>query len=345
MYADCGLEFDTVYFGGGTPSSLPARDLGLILSGLRERLVIRDDAWVHLEINPEDVTPENLACWRELGVRFVSLGVQSFDEAALEFLGRRHSAARGVEAAEALLGEGFDTVSIDLIYGIPGQNVEAWSDQLDQAVACGVHHLSCYQLTIHEGTGFGRRSARGELTELPEEEQADFFFLTHERLGSAGIPAYEVSNFARDGHRSPHNRKYWDHTPYLGLGPSAHSWAGGRRWWNVRKLRLWQRSVDSGRLPVDDHERPTANQLALEAVMLGLRTTDGVDLDRIRERFGVDLLPDNLALIRALEDDGQLLFDDRVIRPTLRGLAVADTLVRSFVLPIGFDEKRPAYVR
>jgi len=345
MHADCGLEFDTVYFGGGTPSSLGTRDLADILAGLRERLVIRDDACVHLEINPEDATREKLACWHELGVRFVSLGVQSFDDGALGFLGRRHSAARAIEAAGALVEAGFETVSIDLIYGLPGQTVETWSNQLKFAVALGIHHLSCYQLTIHEGTVFGHRLGRREISELADEEQADFFILTHQTLAAAGFPGYEVSNFARDGHRSPHNPKYWDHTPYLGLGPSAHSWADGRRWWNVRKLRLWQRRVDSDRLPTDGHERPTARQLALEALMLGLRTTDGVDLVRVRELFGVDLLPHNLELIHALEDDGRLLFDEPVIRPSLRGMAVADTLARTFILPDGSDEDGPDCVR
>lgn len=278
-------------------------------------------------------------------MRFVSLGVQSFDDGALDFLGRRHSAARAIEAAGALLEAGFETVSIDLIYGLPGQTVESWSKQLECAVALGVHHLSCYQLTIHEGTVFGHRLARRELSELPDEEQTDLFFLTHEYLAAAGLPGYEVSNFARDGHRSPHNPKYWDHTPYLGLGPSAHSWADGRRWWNIRKLRLWQRRVDSDRLPMDGHERPTARQLTLEALMLGLRTTDGVDLFRLRERFGVDLLPHNLALIHALEDDGRLLFDEPVIRPSLRGMAVADTLARAFILPDGSDENGPDCVK
>jgi len=345
MSADCGLEFDTVYFGGGTPSSLAEGDLAGILDGLRRRLVIHENASVHIEINPEDVTPSKVACWSDLGVAFVSLGVQSFDDRTLEVLGRRHSAARAVEAVEALRAAGFDTVSIDLIYGVPGQDIEAWSHQLDRAVALGVHHLSCYQLTIHDGTVFGRRFACGELTQLPEEEQADYFFLTHEKLGSAGIPAYEVSNFALDGHCSAHNRKYWDHTPYLGLGPSAHSWVNGRRWWNFSKLRLWQRSVDFGRLPIDGRERPTASQLALEAVMLGLRTTDGVDLDRILDHFGVDLLPGNLELIRAFEADGRLMFADHVIRPTLSGLAMADTLARSFVFPDGSDEEWPGDVR
>jgi oxygen-independent coproporphyrinogen-3 oxidase len=225
-------------------------------------------------------------------------------------------------------------VSIDLIYGIAGQRPAGLRGQLERAAAIGVQHLSCYQLTFHEGTVFGRRLLRNAISELPAEEEAALFFLTHEVLSDLGLPAYEVSNFAAGRtHQSAHNRKYWDHTPYLGIGPSAHSWAGGRRWWNHRKLRLWQRDVDSGRVPVEGDERPTPNQLALEALMLGLRTVDGVDMERVRGLTGVDLLAANSKVLERLAEGGLVSADGPVIRPTLRGMAVADTLARSFVLP------------
>jgi oxygen-independent coproporphyrinogen-3 oxidase len=345
MHADQGLEFDTIYFGGGTPSSLDPRSFSQILAGLRERLPVRDDAWIHVEINPEDVTSDNIACWRDLGVRFVSLGVQSFDDSDLEFMGRRHSGACAADAATELLASGFHTVSVDLIYGLPGQTAEGWLAQLERAVTLGVHHLSCYQLTFHEGTVFGRRLERGRISELPEDEQADLFFLTHTTLADAGLPAYEVSNFARDGHRSHHNQKYWNHTPYLGLGPSAHSWVGGVRWWNIAKLRRWQRRVDSGRPPVDGREHPTPAQLALEALMLGLRSSDGVDVRRVRELSGIDLCAENLDTMSAFEAAGHLTGDDEVIRPTLSGMAIADTIARAFVIPSRSDEIELGCVR
>ncbi len=155
-------------------------------------------------------------------------------------------------AAETLLDAGFTTVSVDLIFGLPDQTADDWRRQLEIVLSLGVHHLSCYQLTIHDGTVFGRRKTRGELAELDEDDQAELYLLTHEILGAAGWQGYEVSNFAADpDHRSKHNRKYWDHTPYLGLGPSAHSFVGRRRWWNQRKLRLWTAAIEDNRSAIE----------------------------------------------------------------------------------------------
>src|SRR5436305_3583048 len=297
--AEAGFEpFDTIYFGGGTPSALAPEELARILAALRQHLPIHDDAWIFFEANPEDVTVESARAWRELGVRTLSLGIQSFDAAALRFLGRRHDPVAARQSVETARAAGFDTVSIDLIYGLPEQTPEAWQRTLATAVALAPDHLSCCQLTIHEGTPFGSRLARGKLAELPEPAQADLFLLTHRFLRDAGYPGYEVSNFASvPDHRSRHNAKYWDHTPYLGLGPSAHSFAGNRRWWNERKLKPYQARLAAGERPVAGSEELTANDLALEALMLGFRTAAGVDLGRLRERYDLDLAATNGPLI------------------------------------------------
>jgi oxygen-independent coproporphyrinogen-3 oxidase len=159
------------------------------------------------------------------------------------------------------------------------------------------------------------------------------FFLTHEVLTEAGFEGYEVSNFASSPeHRSKHNQKYWDHSPYLGLGPSAHSFAAGRRWWNRPRLRLWQKALATREAPVEDDERPSEEQLVLETLMLGFRTSEGVDLDRLADRYAVDLMAANTEVVDRLSDSGHLLVDGARLRPTLRGLAIADTLARSFVL-------------
>ncbi|MES1243037.1 MAG: radical SAM family heme chaperone HemW [Acidobacteriota bacterium] len=315
---------DTVYFGGGTPSALAPEQLGRILEAIRTGLPLADDAWIFLEANPEDVTPDSVRAWRELGVRTLSLGIQSFDAGALAFLGRRHSPEEARWSVELARAAGFHTVAFDLIYGLPGQTVEDWRRTLETAVALEPDHLSCYQLTIHEGTPFGFRLARGKMTEAPEETQADLFLLTHAFLREAGLPGYEVSNFARSPeHRSRHNQKYWDHTPYLGLGPSAHSFSGNRRWWNERKIKPYEARIDASERPVAGSEELTAEDLALEALMLGLRTAEGVDLDQLRRRFGVGISgPENI--------EGLLRIEDGRLVPTLEGWAVADTLVRSF---------------
>jgi len=330
--------FDTVYFGGGTPSLLSEEDLARVLDSCRSQLRLTDDAWVFLEANPEDVTPAACAAWRDLGVRTLSLGVQSFSDESLRFLGRRHSAAQARTAVETALSAGFSTVSVDLIFGLPDQAEDAWRGELQAAMALGPQHLSCYQLTIHPRTGFGVRAARGQLSELPEEQQAGHFELAHRVLADAGWPAYEVSNFARGPeHQSRHNRKYWDHTPYLGLGPSAHSFAGARRWWNERNTPRWQQRVGAGERPVEGEESLDAEALATEALMLGLRTVAGIDLDSFAEHHGIDLLAANEALIGRLETEDRLAVrtgpqGERRLVPTLAGLAVADGLAAAFEL-------------
>ncbi len=333
LYGELDLRFDTVYLGGGTPSCLGAEPLAGVLAGVARHLEIAPGAELFLEVNPEDVSPAAAVSWRDLGVATVSLGIQSLDDRELQFLGRRHTAAQAVHAVETLRGSGFRTVSLDLIFGFQGQTAAGWRGQLERAAALGVDHLSCYQLTFHEGTVFGRRRDRGLVRELGDAEQAELFLLTHRLLADAGFDAYEVSNFARSpGSRSRHNRKYWDHTPYLGLGPSAHSFADGRRWWNRRKLRLWKAELDHGRNPVAGEEVLSCDQLLLETVMLALRTPEGIDLAAVEERFGVDLLKANTEVVDRWRSTGHLVVEDDHIRPTVRGLAVADSLARSLEL-------------
>ena len=336
MYARYGLVFDTVYLGGGTPSSVAPGRLGELLDGVRGHLGIVAGAQVFLEVNPEDVSHAAVEAWKSLGVHTVSLGVQSFDDETLSYLGRRHTANDARAAVDTLLAAGFHTVSLDLIYSFDGQSPSSWRSEIEEAAAIGVQHLSCYQLTVHQGTVFGRRFERGLVRELSTEAQAELFFLTHEVLMDAGFEGYEASSFAAaPEYRSFHNRKYWNHTPYLGLGPSAHSFTGGRRWWNRRKLRLWQSALDAGRPPVEGEERPTEKQFLLEAVMLGMRTTDGLDLSAFQQRFGFDLVRANAGLIERLCVSGHLEVGGGFLRPTLTGIAVADALAASLSLDPG----------
>jgi oxygen-independent coproporphyrinogen-3 oxidase len=338
--------FDTVYFGGGTPSQLPTDDLARVQEACRTKLPVAPDAWIFLEANPEDVTPEACAAWRGLGVRTLSLGVQSFSDEALRFLGRRHTGRQAQSAVLTALAAGFDTVSIDLIFGLRGQTAAQWQLDLETAVALQPQHLSCYQLTIHPHTRFGNQAKHGRLRELPEDDQATLFELTHRYLADAGWPAYEVSNFARGPeHQSRHNRKYWDHTPYLGLGPSAHSLAAAdasspaRRWWNERGTPQWEKRLAAGERPIEAQELLGPGELAAEALLLGLRTTTGIDLGRLQARYGVDLLAANASLVARLVDEGRFVVRadaerGRWLVPTLAGLAVADGLAASFDLSL-----------
>ena len=341
--------FDTVYFGGGTPSLLLPEDLERVLGACRSHLALATPApSIFLEANPEDVTPDACAAWRGLGVRTLSLGVQSFSDDALRFLGRRHGAEQARAAVETAQAAGFHTVSVDLIFGLPGQSAATWRRELATVAALGPGHVSCYQLTIHPRTRFGVAAKRGQLSEMPEGEQAVLFDLTHRFLADAGYSAYEVSNFARSrDHESRHNRKYWDHTPYLGLGPSAHSLAvedasavpAARRWWNELRTPRWEGRVAAGERPVEAEESLGPKQMATEAVMLGLRTAAGIDLDAFTMRYGVDLLAVNAALVERLVAEGHLAAradpgGARWLVPTASGLAVADGMATAFDIPL-----------
>ncbi len=325
--------FTTVYLGGGTPSALRPDQLERVVRALRA-LPVRPDAALFLEANPEDVDRERLAAWKALEVDFLSLGIQSFVDAELAFLGRRHTARQARTSVELALAAGFAVVSLDLIYGLPGQQLPAWQHSLEVVAQLLPQHLSCYELEIHARTPFGRRHARGELLPLSNEHQAEFFGFTHRFLQEAGFAAYEVSNFARDLRwRSRHNQKYWHHVPYLGLGPAAHSFDGQRRFWNEAQFPRWQQQLARGVLAPAGEETLSRADRALETLMLGLRTPDGLGLTAWRESFGTDLRVSNRAVLERAQVAGFLrLVDDRLL-PTLTGMAMADALAAAFTLP------------
>lgn len=334
LYADFPLVFDTVYFGGGTPSSLKADDLDRILAALHRHLQVDEDAWLLLEANPEDVTADLCSRWSALGVRTLSLGVQSFDDEELRFLGRRHDGTGARRSVQVALDAGFHTVSVDLMYGLPKQTLNTWDAAVGVLERLRPQHVSSYQLDVADGTPFGRLRDDGRLVEGSEDVQATVFEHVHQSLRKAGYSAYEVSNFARDPeHRSPHNQKYWCHTPYLGLGPSAHSYHEAERWWNVRDVGGWQERVGKGVRPVAGREHLTPEQFALEALLLGLRTVEGVSAEEFYRRHGIDLVEANHELIEASVHAGHLRQEGGRLRPTVQGLAVADGLAAKFELP------------
>lgn len=336
-------SFDTVYLGGGTPSVLGQEELESVLQKLRSRFELAPETRIFLEANPEDVDMEACRGWRELGVSTLSLGVQSFDDATLRFLGRRHAASEARRAVETALDADFECVSVDLMYGFPATAAECEttvSESVAQAVELGPQHLSCYQLTIHEGTAYGLARKRGELREVPNDEQLVSFLRIHRQLDEAGYQAYEISSFAREPiFRSAHNTKYWSNVPYLGLGPSAHSFSGRERWWNERNLAVWQKRIESGESPIASRELLSTADQALEALMLGLRTAVGIDLSLYSDRFGIDLVESNRDLVARLVDSGRLVCETEFLRPTLEGMAVADGMAAAFeiegVYPIG----------
>jgi oxygen-independent coproporphyrinogen-3 oxidase len=318
---------DTVYVGGGTPSILDPGQMETILTGVRETFQLAPNSEITLETNPADLDQPSLASMRGMGVNRLTIGVQSFDQAILDFLGRRHSTHQAISAVEAARSAGFTNIGLDLIYGVPGQTMGAWLETVRSALAFEPEHLSCYQLTVEPETPLGIRYQQGAFSMPDENEQYDFFMSTAALLEGAGYIQYEVSNFARGmAFASRHNQKYWDHTPYLGLGPSAHSFVAHQRWWNYRSVDRYIAALRSGRPPVEASERLTMEQLQLEALFLGLRQKKGIHLGDYAARYQCDLLSHSGAHVTRLQQEGLIVVEHGYLRPTRAGLAVADGL-------------------
>jgi putative oxygen-independent coproporphyrinogen III oxidase len=269
-------ELATVYLGGGTPSRLAPGELARILARVQQDRPLRPGAEVTLEANPEDVTPEAARAWRGAGITRVSLGVQSFDPGVLDWMHRTHSAAQVPVAVATLREAGIPALSLDLIYALPSELSRDWARDLDQALALEPDHLSLYGLTVERHTPLGRWVDRGDTHAAPDERYATEFLLAHERLTTAGFRHYEVSNYGRPGQEAVHNSAYWRRAPFLGLGPSAHSGIEARRWWNLREWSAWEAAMAEGLPVVAGQESLDAAALALEALYLGLRTSEGV---------------------------------------------------------------------
>jgi len=327
MYHNRFNPFDTVYIGGGTPSLLSPQQLENILKRVRKNFDLISDPEITIETNPADLDQSSLELMREIGINRINIGAQSFDEKVLDFLGRRHSVRQAISAVEGSRKAGFHNIGLDLIYGVPAQDIGSWLDTLKQAVAFSPEHISCYQLTLESKTHLGMRCQAGEFSLPGEELQYEFFMKTSEFLEETGYIHYEVSNFARGKeHTSRHNQKYWDHSPYLGLGPAAHSFQCNRRWWNHHSLDRYLAAINAGNLPIEETEILTMEQLRLEALCLGLRTKKGVSLQDFENRYHTDLFTEKKKILAKLEEEGFISIQDGYLYPTKTGLAVADSL-------------------
>ena len=322
---------DTIYFGGGTPSLLPADDLGRILDALHANFDTANLRETTLELNPGDVTEADLRDLRTLGIDRLSIGIQSFFEPDLRWMNRSHSA----EEAEAIIpmaqAAGFENFTVDLIFGLPDQPFEYWGANLEKAVRLGVPHLSTYSLTVEPRTVLAKQVALGKVHAPDEDVQAERYRFTMDYLRSRGYEHYEVSSFAMPGFRAVHNSAYWTHANYIGFGPSAHSlwWKTGsiaERWANVRNLRQYEALLAQRELPLDGRELLGLDELADEYVLLRLRTADGLDLHTLEFRYGVDLLDEKADEIAALEADGLLRVADGAVRLTDEGFLLCDSI-------------------
>jgi oxygen-independent coproporphyrinogen-3 oxidase len=332
---------ETIYVGGGTPSLLSLAEVERVLTAIHRGFDTAGVREVTFEANPEDVAGEAgaayLAGLRGLGVTRLSLGVQSYFDEDLRFFTRVHDAAVAEDATRRVAEAGFDSFSVDLIFGRPEQPFEYWAANLQKAVRLGAPHVSTYGLTIEERTPLARQVELGRVVPAGDETMRERYAFTAEYLASEGLEHYEVSSFARPGHRSQHNESYWRHGNYLGLGPSAHSFwrrtrSRGERWSNVRHLGQWQGLLDTRALPVDARETVDADTLADEAILLGLRRlADGLDLEDLERDYGVDLLAERSAVLAELERAGLIHPVTDRVRLTTEGAAVADAVALRLV--------------
>jgi oxygen-independent coproporphyrinogen-3 oxidase len=279
---DTSHTVDTIYFGGGTPSRLAPASLARIVERIAADRPIAPDAEITLEANPEDVTPAAAAAWRASGVNRVSLGVQSFDPAVLQWMHRTHTADQVPGAVDAIRGAGIADVSLDLIFGLPAGLGRRWEEDLAAALTLQPNHLSLYGLTVEAGTPLARWAERGEVAPVDEDRYAAEFLAADAKLGGAGFQHYEVSNYALPGHRARHNSAYWSRAPFLGLGPSAHSGWGRERQWNVREWAAYLALADREADPAAGREWLDDSGIAIEELYLSLRTREGLPAERIQ---------------------------------------------------------------
>jgi putative oxygen-independent coproporphyrinogen III oxidase len=313
-------ELATIYFGGGTPSRLEPGTLSDLLNRLARDRPIAAGAEITLEANPEDVTLERARAWRAAGINRVSLGVQSFEPLVLQWMHRTHSAEDAGQAVETLRAAGLARISLDLIYALPPEVPRDWAEELDRALALDPEHLSLYGLTVEQHTPLARWVTRGEAHPAPEERYAEEFLSAHSRLTRAGYRHYEVSNYARPGREAVHNSAYWRRSPYLGLGPSAHSGLGARRWWNVREWSAWAEAISLGVSTVVGEERLDPGALELEVVYLGLRTDAGLPAGSLRQ-----------TVVESWVREGWATVSEGAVRLTPEGWLRLDALVSQAV--------------
>lgn len=327
-----GEIVDTIYFGGGTPSLLGPAQLERILASLYERFEITAGPEITIEINPGSATPEKLRAFRSLGINRASFGAQTFDDAELAKLGRSHNSADTLRTFAHLRDAGFANISFDLIAGLPGQTLEGWRRNIKQALDLAPEHLSFYLLEVHSGTPLAEHIRRG-IQPQPDDDLAGVMYeWMLEHAVAAGYEHYEISNLCRPGFHSRHNVKYWTAAPYYGFGCSSHSYDGDtRRWSNQRDAFKYVEMVEGGASPVVEEQQLEQTDVRAEALFLGMRLMQGVDLRRYRESFGVDLRDEHADDLDRFFKAGLIEVDGDLIRLTRTGALLSNEVFAAFV--------------
>ncbi len=323
---------DTIYFGGGTPSLLYPSQINQIIETVQARFDLSEDAEVTLELNPGKLTVEILRQFRGLGINRVSFGAQTFDDRELSRLGRSHSVNDIRQTFRYLRDAGFQNINLDLIAGLPGQTLDGWKRNLNEALTLGPEHLSFYLLEVHEGTPLAEHIRRGVQPVPDEDIAAEMYKMMLDQASVAGYRHYEISNLCLPGFESRHNTKYWTGVPYYGFGCSAHSYDGHfRRWSNERQVSRYTSLVASGQSPVAENETLSVDEVRAEALFLGLRLMAGLDLLTYQKLFGADPLEDHAQELSYFREAGLIELDGDLLKLTRSGALLSNEVFAAFV--------------
>ena len=321
-----GEDIETIYLGGGTPSQLTQKELEEIFSSLYNIYKVKEDAEITLEANPDDLTPEYIHMLRTLPINRISMGIQTFQEETLKLLHRRHTAQQAIEAVKHCREAGFQNISIDLMYGLPGETLETWKEDLQQAIALHPEHISAYHLIYEEGTALWKLREQNQVEEADEDLSVTLFKTLIEELTHAGYEHYEISNFCLPGLHSRHNSSYWTGKKYLGCGPSAHSFNGTSRQWNVASLDKYIQSIQQGEL---DHEIEELDIYTRynDFVITTIRTHWGMSLSHLRSTYGENLYQYCLRMAKPHLEQGVLEIKEDTLKLTKEGIFISDGIM------------------
>jgi oxygen-independent coproporphyrinogen-3 oxidase len=322
---------DTIYFGGGTPSLLEPAEIAAIIAACRAAFAVAGDAEITMEANPETVTPERLAAFRDAGVNRLSYGVQSFRDEELQRLSRLHSASRAAEAFAMARAAGFDNVSLDLMMWLPQQTIAQWLESVDALIALGPDHASLYILELYPNAPLREAMARSKWSLAPDDDAADMYLEAMARLDAAGYEQYEISNVARRGRESRHNLKYWADGEWLGFGCGAHSTRRGVRWKNLSSTTEYIATVASGGQPGVEKRELSRREAFEEALFTGLRLARGIDVHTVKTRYDADVWGIYGAALERFREAGLLLYDGRLLRLSRAGMLLANEIMSQFV--------------
>lgn len=319
-------QINTIYFGGGTPSILNSEDFQRIFKAIYELHSISQDAEITFEANPDDLTNEFFESIKHLPFNRISIGIQSFNNDDLKRINRRHTADQAIQAVKSAQQAGFDNLSIDLIYGLPSQTFEQWEQQLDIAFSLDVQHISAYGLTYEEGTALWKQRERGKVSATDDETMTEMYFHLRKRLLENDFEAYEVSNFAKNGFRSRHNTSYWKQEAYLGIGPSAHSYDMSSRQWNVSSITEYVKCINENQLYFEREVLSIFDQYN-DFVMVRLRTSDGLDLQILEEKFGAEFKTYCMENIKPFIDSQKVDYSHNVLILTSTGIQISNLIL------------------